>query len=163
RLFGREDDVVRLMRRIAVRSAVVIAAPSGTGKTSLLRAGLIPYLDAAGIGSVYVACEPGAPLAIVEAIAPGARSIREAIAAWNAAGPRRLVLILDQLERILVHGDDVALLAEILDACVQPHGADIAVILAVREDFVARLFASARALADGAPQVRLGPLDRAGA
>jgi eukaryotic-like serine/threonine-protein kinase len=160
RLCGREEDVVRLMRRIALRSAVVIAAPPGTGKTSLLRAGLMPYLDAAGIGSVYVACEPGALGAIVEAIAPGARSIREAIDAWNIARPRRLVLILDQLERILVHSNEVALLAEILGVCVQPQGDDVAVVLSVREDFVARLLAATPVLTDGAPQVRLRPLDR---
>lgn len=163
RLFGREDDIVRITRRIAASSVVVLTAPSGTGKTSLLRAGLVPYLDAAGLGSIYVACEPDARRTLVDALSPGAASVRAAVEAWNAARPRRLVVILDQLERLLAHGHEPALLAEVLDACVDPRGADVAVILSVREDFVARLLAATPVLAEGAPQIRLGPLDRAGA
>src|SRR5262249_39987317 len=57
RLRGRETDVVRLVRRIESGRPVVLTAPSGTGKTSLLRAGLVPYLEAEGTAHVYLACD----------------------------------------------------------------------------------------------------------
>src|SRR5262249_42874845 len=70
-----------------------------------------------------------------------------------------LVVILDQLETVLVTGEGDELLAQLLDHRVCPK---VAVVLGVREDFVARLLA-VPALADGAPQLRLTPLDRRGA
>ncbi len=158
RLYGREHDVLRLARRIDPARPVVLTAPSGTGKTSLLRAGLVPYLDAAGITSIYLACEPGAPAALAQAIG-GVDSLPEALAAWHATRGRRLVVILDQLEAAFAGGEGEALLSELLerDACPE-----LAVVLGIREDFVARLLAATPTLAEGAPQVRLGPLDREG-
>ena len=94
RLYGRTADVVRLARRIDSDRALVLTGPSGTGKTSLLRAGLIPLLDAKGIRSIYVSCEFGALAALAAKLA--------------AAGPqdRRVVVILDQLESLLAAGGD---------------------------------------------------------
>jgi formylglycine-generating enzyme required for sulfatase activity len=158
RLCGRERDVLQLARRIDTAGPVVFTAPSGTGKTSLLRAGLVPYLDAIGVASVYLACEPGAA-ALLAAALGGRESVRDALLAWYATRRRRLVVILDQLEAVLVTSEGEQLLAELLDSALYP---ELAVVLGVREDFVARLLATS-ALADGAPQVRLNPLDRDGA
>ena len=90
RLRGRDAELVRLAGRIESSRAVVLTAPSGTGKTSLLRAGLIPYLDAAGVSHVYVACQPRATASVAGALSPGATSIPDAITAWRDRG-RRLV------------------------------------------------------------------------
>ncbi len=43
-LFGRGDDVARLGRELAFEPMVVLHGPRGVGKSSLARAGLIPYL-----------------------------------------------------------------------------------------------------------------------
>lgn len=153
RLCGRAADVLRLARRVETARAVVLTAPSGTGKTSLLRAGVIPYLDAAGRRHVYLACEPGAPAALAALISPGTTKLADALA--RRAG-EHLVVILDQLEVALGNGEAGDLLASLL-------GSDVAMVLGVREDFVARLLAASSALADGVPQVRLPPLDRVGA
>ena len=43
--FGREEETRQLASLVIARSAVLLYAPSGAGKTSLLRAGLIPHLQ----------------------------------------------------------------------------------------------------------------------
>jgi formylglycine-generating enzyme required for sulfatase activity len=183
RLRGREEDVRRLARRITAGRQIVLTAPSGTGKTSLLRAGLIPYLDAEGTAHVYVSCEARATAALTAALAPSAASLADAVALRRARG--RLVVILDQLEVALgPDGDGPTLLDTLLatrapDPASMPPGeasptpapavsasapaGDLSLVLAVREDFVARLLAASPALTEGVPQLRLRPLDREGA
>lgn len=139
RLHGREADAIGLARQLEPGRPVVLAAPSGTGKTSLLRAGLGPYLDARGTASRYVADREAA------------RALAAALAAGDA---RPGVVIVDQAEAI---GD--AIVADVLAAC----GDDVAVVLGVREDLVARVIAAQPVLARGVPLVRLGALTRDGA
>jgi len=160
RLHGREADVMRLVRRIGSGRPIVLTAPSGTGKTSLLRAGFIPYLEAEGTAHVYLACAARASGALAAALVTGATSVAEAIAIRRARG-QRLVVILDQLEVALGgDGDGPVLLDELLGA---PSDADLSIVLAVREDFVARLIEASLSLAEGVPQLRLRPLDLDGA
>jgi len=160
RLLGRQADIVRLARRLESGRAVIFTAPSGTGKTSLLRAGLVPYLDASGIAHVYAMCETGATAALARAIHGAADSLAAALRAWRAARGCRLVVILDQFEAVLTGtGEGEAMLDALLDPELRARDIDVVVVIGVREDFVARLLA-APALTDGAPQVRLGPLDR---
>jgi eukaryotic-like serine/threonine-protein kinase len=151
RLRGRAADVLRLARRLENKRAVVLTAPSGTGKTSLLRAGLIPFLDAAGRRHAYLACEPNAAGRLAEQLMPGSTDLAKALASHS-----NLVVMLDQLEVVIANGEAPALLQHL-------QASDAAVVLGVREDFVARLLASSPTLADGVPQVRLLPLDREGA
>ena len=53
-LHGRDRDVAALVEQLAIRRVLVYTAPSGTGKTSLLRAGLVPRLTALGLRALYV-------------------------------------------------------------------------------------------------------------
>jgi hypothetical protein len=46
--FGRDDDIAALVDAVAAHPLVTVAGPSGVGKSSLVRAGLIPRLRAAG-------------------------------------------------------------------------------------------------------------------
>jgi hypothetical protein len=48
KLFGRDKEVVELANRLAARRVVLLHAPSGAGKTSLVQAGLVPYLQGKG-------------------------------------------------------------------------------------------------------------------
>ena len=58
--FGREAEVAALWERIRARRLLAVIGPSGAGKTSFLRAGVIP---ARPDGWAAVACTPGtAPL-----------------------------------------------------------------------------------------------------
>jgi serine/threonine protein kinase len=71
RFFGREREVQAASARLAQLPLVVLAGPSGVGKSSFVRAGLVPALRAAGRWQV-VTLRPGRdPLgALVAALAP---------------------------------------------------------------------------------------------
>src|SRR6185503_1589170 len=45
RFFGREPEIQRLVDLVAAHRLVVMTGPSGTGKTSLLKAGLLAWCD----------------------------------------------------------------------------------------------------------------------
>ena len=77
--FGREAEVVQLWRKITSRRLLSVIGPSGVGKSSFLRAGLIP---AAPEGWGILICQPGeAPFAaLARALVPEFEGDREAIA-----------------------------------------------------------------------------------
>jgi formylglycine-generating enzyme required for sulfatase activity len=182
RLFGRQADLAVLTQHVLYRRSVVYTAPSGTGKTSLLRAGLVPRLEALGVRAVYLRCRPDCTAALAAAIAPDApdaldepanadtvraselplprRSVAAAITAWHRQRGGKLVIILDQVEAAL---GDPQLAGEALGFAGWPPGADVCVVLSIREDHLARLLVRAQALEPGIAVVRLPPLDPEGA
>lgn len=164
RLHGRQAEVLRLARALEAERPVVLTAASGTGKTSLLRAGLLPHLEQHGLHGLYRNCAAqGVGAAeLAAAIWPGSATISEALERWQRLASRRLVLVLDQVEALLLE-ESTTLLDELLDVQRRPPGLVLHVVLAVREDFLVRLLAHSELLARGVPQVRLGPLGRAAA
>ena len=52
--FGRDDEVAELARRVQRKLLTVLFGQSGLGKTSILRAGLVPRLRGQGYCPVYV-------------------------------------------------------------------------------------------------------------
>lgn len=48
-LAGRTEEIARMARHLEFESTLVVAAPAGAGKTSMLRAGLVPELERSGI------------------------------------------------------------------------------------------------------------------
>jgi WD40 repeat protein/transcriptional regulator with XRE-family HTH domain len=193
--YGRTDLVGQLVRRLAERldgtGLLLVAGESGAGKSSLLRAGLMPRLAAGDLGpgsqrwprrvirptasplrelamlladladtdpvSVYrsLSAAPGeAPMLIEQAVKTATgRSAQQATAApadAAAAGPPRLVLVVDQLEELFTEGDDAyqvereAFVAALHAAAglAEPQKIPAAlVIAAVRADFLGRLIA----------------------
>lgn len=77
--YGREEEVAELARRVQRKLLTVLFGQSGLGKTSILRAGLVPRLRAEGYCPVYVRIDygPDAPSA--------ARQIKQAILRETAA------------------------------------------------------------------------------
>lgn len=64
RFFGRERETARLVNRLRKQPLVVVTGPPGVGKSSLVRAGVIPALMRSGEGWQVHTLRPGAaPLA----------------------------------------------------------------------------------------------------
>jgi formylglycine-generating enzyme required for sulfatase activity len=170
RLHGRERDLGRLVEHALYRRVTIFTAPSGTGKTSLLRAGLVPRLGSLGARAVYFSCRSGGTAALAAAITPGATTLADAIRIHAERGTR-LVLVLDQVEAALEGvGGSGDLIAEVLAADHRARHSssdgrtvDLSVILSIREDFLARLIALRAKSDDDAAILRLGPLSPEGA
>ena len=159
RLLGREADLAVLTQHVLYRRSVIYTAPSGTGKTSMLRAGLVPRLEALGARAVYLRCRANGAAALAAAIWPelgdGIDDIAAAITAWHRQRGGKLVLILDQVEAAL---GDARFVGHALGFDDWPADADVAVVLSIREDHLARLYAPAQQREPGIPLVRLPPL-----
>src|SRR5579872_5679823 len=52
--FGREEEVAELARRVQRKLLTLLFGKSGLGKTSILRAGIVPKLRPLGFCPVYV-------------------------------------------------------------------------------------------------------------
>ena len=103
--YGREDEVAELARRVQRKRLTVLFGQSGLGKTSILRAGLVPRLRAQGYCPVYVRIDYGRdspPPAeqIKQAIARTARGSGE----WTQVGVAEAG---ESLWEFLHHRDDV--------------------------------------------------------
>ncbi|MFD8384929.1 hypothetical protein ACFV2X_41495 [Streptomyces sp. NPDC059679] len=153
RFFGRDrltEDLVGLVR--ARRFAAVVGA-SGSGKSSLLRAGLIPALRAGNGGTAARAGDGGTARerpAALRILTPGphpAQSHAHLLA--PAGGEGDTVVVVDQFEETFTLCHDPAERAEFIDLLLAARDPErrSRVVVAVRADFFGHC-AGHRALAD---------------
>ena len=155
--FGRERLVAEMVARLAGAAVLGIVGPSGSGKSSALRAGLLPAL-ADGV-------LPGSSGWAIALLRPGAHPLRafeQAVA--QAAPDGRLVIAVDQFEEVFTACHDEGERAAFADALVaavrDPHRRAV-VLIALRADFYGRCAAYPelwRML--GASHVPVGPMRR---
>src|SRR5215475_14719864 len=103
--YGREEEVAELGRRVQRKLLTVLFGQSGLGKTSILRAGLVPRLRSQGYCPIYVRIDysRGAPEPadqIKAAIQANARLSGQ----WTQAG---VAVAGESLWEFLHHRDDV--------------------------------------------------------
>ncbi|WP_097274933.1 nSTAND1 domain-containing NTPase [Streptomyces sp. TLI_55] len=141
--FGRDQltaDLVDLMRR---RRVAALFGPSGSGKSSLLRAGLIPALRHPAL--------PDPPPAAIRILTPGERPARtHAPLLTPADSPEAdTFVIVDQFEEVFTLCHDPAERARFIDLLLSARRPErrMRVLLAVRGDFYGRC-AEHRGLAD---------------
>ena len=133
--FGRERLVAELVARLAGTRLLAVVGPSGSGKSSLVRAGLLPAL-ATGVLPVTGGWTP------VIATPSAAQSGRDDLGRASERSPsgtgRRLVFV-DQFEELFTNGLDrhsqSAFVARIVSTAHRP---DSTVVLAVRADHLDR-------------------------
>jgi hypothetical protein len=145
--FGRDDDIERLFDLVQQRSVVAVAGPSGAGKSSLVRAGLVPRLRAAGAEIVYLRAEPDA---LDEAPQP-------------AGDGRELVLVIDQFEELAALDPPGArnLLEAVLRRTGAQEGPRVRAVLTLRWTTLDELLTPELIGPLGAGTALVGPLDRA--
>jgi WD40 repeat protein len=178
RFFGRERLVAELIARLAGASLLGVVGPSGSGKSSAVRAGLVPALRAGVL--------PGSEGWLTAVMRPGEHPLRELDRCLWAALPKdlldrlagqdkplravrdvlgrdeRLVLVVDQFEETFTACTDeaerAAFIAALTEAGRDKRGGVI-VVLAVRADFYGRCAADPD-LAEllGANHVLVGPM-----
>jgi hypothetical protein len=59
--FGRATATAALVERVDLQRLTIVCSPSGLGKTSLLRAAVMPWLERDGLSPVYMRPDPPAP------------------------------------------------------------------------------------------------------
>lgn len=165
--FGREELTARLLQRVGEREELhrflAVVGPSGSGKSSVVRAGLIPALKRGTLpGSdrwIIVEMLPGAhPLEELEALLlgiavnpPGSlmdqlrEDARGLIRAVKRVLPRdesiELVLIIDQFEEVFTLVEDEAVRGHFLESlhtAVSDLRSRVRVIITLRADFFDR-------------------------
>jgi WD40 repeat protein len=181
--FGREADVQRLVEKLKASPYLAIVGPSGSGKSSLARAGLLPALRAgalAGSESWAIATlRPGPhPLdtlaAEVVALYPDLRAprVRDDLGADprtlrlllsrspTAVGSARSCLLVDQCEEAFTLCRDETERAQFLANLLHASAADgpVSIVLTLRADFYARLAAYPELAQQVAHQYLVGPL-----
>jgi hypothetical protein len=160
--FGREAYVQRLLEKLKQARFVAVVGPSGSGKSSLVRAGLLPRLRAGGgrwrilvvrPGGDPLAALAGGLLGLVPGVAPrrtadelaaDERALHVTTAAALADDPAgiRVLVLVDQCEELftLCRDDEAraAFLHNLHYAAMVP-GGRTTVVLTLRADFYVRL------------------------
>jgi serine/threonine protein kinase/formylglycine-generating enzyme required for sulfatase activity len=157
--FGRRGEIRELVNRVRSEAFVVVGGDSGTGKSSLCRAGVLPWLvendgwsrvdvvpgrhPVQSLAAALAAWSGGdeAMLARLLRDTPDAvgRAIRRQTAASDAL-QRRLLLFVDQLEELLTlsEPDEARVVAAAL-AALAVRVPSVRVVATVRSDFLSRL------------------------
>jgi WD40 repeat protein/DNA-binding SARP family transcriptional activator len=144
--FGRERLVDELKARLGSEPLLAIVGASGSGKSSLLRAGLLPAL-----GREWLL------------LRPGDRRVTELAVALERVPPgERFIVAVDQFEELfdptVAEGDRVSFMQTLVDATWDPDRRFV-ILLALRADFFGHL-ARYTDVADlvGANHILLGPM-----
>ncbi|MGH9438481.1 MAG: helix-turn-helix domain-containing protein, partial [Terriglobia bacterium] len=187
--FGREDLVQRLKEKLLQSSMVQVSGCSGSGKSSLIAAGLVPALKHDDSWRVLY-CRPGGdPFASLAAVLvphlepdldeisraahlPKLRGVleqgqlcyllRQILA---SSGSRGLLLFIDQFEELYTHCGSPSIRESFLDSLLVLEGLasapGIRLVYTIRADFAHRLL-SHRRFTDATQDsdVKIGPMNR---
>jgi WD40 repeat protein/transcriptional regulator with XRE-family HTH domain len=157
RFFGRDDLVAQLAAKVYAHRLIAVVGASGSGKSSLLRAGLLPALQAErGQGR-----RPG----VLRILTPGPRPFSaHAALVTPGRGEGDTVVVVDQFEELFTLCEDPAERRAFLDLLLTAMAPDsrLRVVIAVRADFFARC-AEHHQLADALREATLvvGPMSPA--
>ncbi|XUL85800.1 hypothetical protein ACQ86D_03075 [Streptomyces galilaeus] len=136
RFFGRDQLVADLAELALDNRFVAVVGTSGSGKSSLLRAGLVPTLR----GEAWPGARPAAVRILTPGEHPDLRHARALVPAESTGGGETWVIV-DQFEEVFTLCQDPTERARFLDrllAASRP-GGRLRVVIAVRADLYGRL------------------------
>lgn len=168
RFFGREQEIEELLGCLRLHSFLMVIGPSGSGKSSLVFAGLISKLRQTGFfGSgewLVHAMRPGAtPLTTLKEILGNnpitAGNITQILPTQPNA--QRLLFVIDQFEEVFtqVSQETVPFQQALLELAEMPN---VYLVLTVRADFYSDLMTSVLWRKIQAHRLEVVPLDEAG-
>lgn len=143
--FGRIEVTQQLEKQVIAQPLTVVSGVSGSGKSSVVRAGLLSRLRRAAGWCILPLVRPGTqPLMALAPVLGELGSsapidLVSAVSAWRVQNPnRRLLLVIDQLEELVTMGasedEQEQFLQSILRALAEGHGA-LHVLMTLRSDF----------------------------
>lgn len=151
--FGRKEESQRLANRILARQLTLLYGEAGSGKTSLLHAGVAPIL--AGQRALLAVTAPVAAQPATESLTagllaagrraelppPSADSPAETIRRWQHGLDGPVVLAIDQFEQFFLALDREQQedWLNLLAALVQDRSLFLRLVLVIREDFLGRM------------------------
>jgi WD40 repeat protein len=145
--FGRAHVAAKLCEQVSGRPLTVVLGASGTGKSSVVKAGLVPGLRRTGGWQVLAPLRPGkSPLAALAGVtlpgagaAAGPRALADSVGAWLGANPgSRLLLVVDQFEELITLCQDAGERARFLEQlalALDDRSGRFHVVLTLRSDF----------------------------
>ena len=151
--FGREREIEVIAANLVASRLTVLYGPSGVGKTSLLRAGVVTRLrrdEAAGV-VVHANWSGDSSESLLRAIEAEARRVRpdidldlrrrslaEAMADWDAAIGSDVYLVLDQFEEYFLYHESGGPFEE-LAGIIRGRELRANFLISIREDALAQL------------------------
>ncbi|MCG8419764.1 MAG: protein kinase [Proteobacteria bacterium] len=162
RFFGRAREIASVTGRVRSQPLLTLAGPSGVGKSSLIRAGVLPALKRSGEGWEALVIRPGrspmVALASLLAQNGASSSDLEALAGRLRKKPgylgtelraratgrsRRIAIFVDQFEELYTlstEADEADAFVTCLAGAADDATSPLRVVLAVRSDFLHRIF-----------------------
>ena len=147
--FGRDEEIEELLGKLRLNSFLAVIGASGSGKSSLVFAGLIPQLKQSGLFGAGQWCirslRPGtSPLTNLQAVLAGdITALEVTIGQLLSTQPdaRRLLLVVDQLEELFTqaNAEAIAFQQTLLKLSEMDN---VYLILTVRADFYPDLMGS---------------------
>ncbi|HEX2535456.1 MAG TPA: hypothetical protein VHK69_17050, partial [Chitinophagaceae bacterium] len=142
RFFGRKEAVAALFRKVEGSSLVAVVGPSGSGKSSLVKAGLLPRLEAQGFHTICVKPEDVLLTARAEAGSASAFHFAGLEQQLYGQGHEKVALYIDQFEQLITRCQEDHLRRSFIDFITTTQNrsagtlpAVIKVILTVRTDY----------------------------
>ena len=140
--FGRGADIRALQQRVATSSALVLCGASGSGKSSLVRAGLLPQLvaDRKQCWRVLTCPLPGTDAESMfrewaAELMPGCVSLPQAIEQHRKQhADTRLCLLIDPLEELVPLGSSMASFERELSEVLRVGGSNVCMLMTLRSD-----------------------------
>lgn len=155
--FGRDDLVSRVLRTVGRQRLVAVVGPSGSGKSSMVKAGLVPRLAGDARTQLLAEMYPGRypfealekalrTVAVTDAtfgdrLLADERGLLRVADAILPDGDAELLLVIDQFEELfaMVAAESVrSLFLDNLVAAVTDKGSRVRVVLTLRADFFDR-------------------------
>ena len=160
--FGREELIGQLVERLGETRFLAVVGPSGSGKSSVVRAGLLPAIRRGaiagsdrwviadmfpgprpldGLEAALLRTVPDPPASLLEQLARDEHGLHAALLRLLPSDGSELVLVVDQFEEVFTLVEDEAVRTHFLEsiesAVADPHSR-LRIVVTLRADFYDR-------------------------